>query len=768
MRLTGRLGLTPFAPYHWLMYAESMWFDIEHCREELDWQPRYSNDEMLAESYDWFVANRGAIRPGNLGVTASPRPSSRLLSLCEALVHATMSRRMTTGRLGIVVMALLAYVPALLSSPGRMPADTKLYLYLNPRRLVSDSIWTFDARQFAGWVPHQMIAYAWPSGPWYVVAEALGLPDWVAHRLWIATIMLAAGAGVAWAARRLGLSIEAAIAAGLLYQLSPYLVPYVSRTSSMLLPWAALGWIVGLTIGAATRTRWRDAALCALVIGTVGAVNTTALLLIAPAPVLWLVRRRRRAHCVRCARAVAAAARIGGLTLATSAWWIVMQIIQGRQGADLLAYSESLEDVSLTATSVEAWRSLGYWLMYIRDPYAPTTTAGADYMTDRSTIVSGSSSSPSPSSAWQSVSFPARRFAIALTFTGLVLAVGVHPFSDPSPIARLFRGDGQAGLSLALRSSTRALPLLVFGLALGTAALVDALGRVVVWRRAMLAGRRGRDRLGQPPSPRQPRSRRPSSGARRTAPGGVGRRRRSARRHAVWFPRAAPARSRVRGVHVGIHRRPAAPGPDGPAAGDTGSAPPRFAGGDGSVVCPRRPLPDRIGRARRRRPDRPPVRRRHDLAARRCRLRPLPHAAARVDGRPVRRRRRRSQRTAGLRRAFSQRSPGADGRRAVDRRAGRRITSHPGRARLRHGSTTDRPGQRHGRRALGERRRRRRRGGRRLARRGRSDPLQRVPDRRTNWWQRSRRPMSSWSPTAIVGGPTTGAVPRTSPATRSR
>ena len=189
---------------------------------------------------------------------------------------------------GVVLMAVLAYVPAVLSSPGRMPADTKLSLYLNPRRLVSDSIWTFDARQFAGWVPHQMIAYAWPSGPWYVAAEVLRLPDWVAHRLWVGTIMLAAGTGVAWAARRLGLSVEAALTAGLVYQLSPYLVPYVSRTSSMLLPWAALGWIVGLTIGAAICTRWRDAALCALVIGTVGAVNTTALLLIAPAPGLWL------------------------------------------------------------------------------------------------------------------------------------------------------------------------------------------------------------------------------------------------------------------------------------------------------------------------------------------------------------------------------------------------------------------------------------------------------------------------------------------------
>ena len=50
-------------------------------------------------------------------------------------------------------LALLAYVPALLSSPGRMPADTKLYLYLDPNRLITDAPWTFDPRQFAGWVP---------------------------------------------------------------------------------------------------------------------------------------------------------------------------------------------------------------------------------------------------------------------------------------------------------------------------------------------------------------------------------------------------------------------------------------------------------------------------------------------------------------------------------------------------------------------------------------------------------------------------------------
>lgn len=58
MRLSARLGLTPFAPYHWLMYARSMWFDIDHAVSALDWRPRWSNDEMFAQSYDWFLANR--------------------------------------------------------------------------------------------------------------------------------------------------------------------------------------------------------------------------------------------------------------------------------------------------------------------------------------------------------------------------------------------------------------------------------------------------------------------------------------------------------------------------------------------------------------------------------------------------------------------------------------------------------------------------------------------------------------------------------------
>src|SRR5690606_30737045 len=81
-------------------------------------------------------------------------------------------------------------------------------------------------------------------------------------------------------------------------------------------------------------------------------------------------------------RAAATAARVGGLSVLTCAWWLMMQAIQSREGADLLAFSESLQDVSFTATSTEVWRTLGYWLTYVSSAYAPTTTAGRDYMSD--------------------------------------------------------------------------------------------------------------------------------------------------------------------------------------------------------------------------------------------------------------------------------------------------------------------------------------------------------------------------------------------------
>ncbi len=58
MRVTSWLGISPLGAYHALMYGRSMYFDISRARQDLDWRPRFSNEEMLIESYEWYLHNR--------------------------------------------------------------------------------------------------------------------------------------------------------------------------------------------------------------------------------------------------------------------------------------------------------------------------------------------------------------------------------------------------------------------------------------------------------------------------------------------------------------------------------------------------------------------------------------------------------------------------------------------------------------------------------------------------------------------------------------
>jgi len=62
MSALSKLHLAPFAAYHWLMYAESLYFDGTKARRELGFEPSWSNVAMLCQSYDWYLAHRDTLR----------------------------------------------------------------------------------------------------------------------------------------------------------------------------------------------------------------------------------------------------------------------------------------------------------------------------------------------------------------------------------------------------------------------------------------------------------------------------------------------------------------------------------------------------------------------------------------------------------------------------------------------------------------------------------------------------------------------------------
>ncbi|MFM8267808.1 MAG: alpha-(1-_3)-arabinofuranosyltransferase family protein [Ilumatobacteraceae bacterium] len=371
-------------------------------------------------------------------------------------------------------MALIAYVPLLASRPGRMVADTKLYLYLNPGRLISDAPITWDTRQFAGWVPHQTISYLWPQGQWYWIFDQLAIPDWVAHRLWVGSLFLIAGLGVRHLGLRWGLSPSGALTAGLVYQLSPYVLSYASRTSAMLLPWAAFGWLMSFVAGAALgRRRWSYFGAIGLVLATIGAVNVTALLMIAPGPLIWLICAAIRGD-ITWRRVASTCAGVTAVGVPVSLWWISMSLTQRDYGVDVLPYSENLEAVSFTATTNEVLRGLGYWLTYYRDPTLPVAKPADVYMSSWALIMLGAVLLAVCLGGLVLLHWRERVTAVLLVAVGTVVAVGVHPIFSPSLLMSWFAENSRDPAVLALRSSTRALPMVICGLAVGAGALVTA------------------------------------------------------------------------------------------------------------------------------------------------------------------------------------------------------------------------------------------------------------------------------------------------------
>ncbi|MEA3055105.1 MAG: arabinofuranan 3-O-arabinosyltransferase, partial [Actinomycetota bacterium] len=382
------------------------------------------------------------------------------------------SRERRTLTAALAPLALLAYVPLLLSARGEVAADTKTYLYLDPSRLLARAWSMWDPNVGLGTVTHQTIGYLWPMGPWFWLFDLIGSPDWVAQRLWVATIMFAAGAGMVFLLRTLGIRhLPSIVAAALVYELSPYVLHYAARISVILLPWCVLPWLVALAHRSLRSRSWRAPAAFALLVATAGGVNATALVLVGIAPLLWIVLAVTVHGDATWRDARRAFVRIGLLTTLTSLWWIAGLWVQGGWGIDILRYTETVETVARTSLASEVLRGLGYWFFYGGDKLGSWIEPGRSYTQDLPLIAAGFAIPLLAFAATAIVRWRYRAAALTLLAIGTVIAVGAYPYASPSPAGGAFKRLATSStIGLALRSTPRAVPLV----ALGAAMLIGA------------------------------------------------------------------------------------------------------------------------------------------------------------------------------------------------------------------------------------------------------------------------------------------------------
>ena len=340
--------------------------------------------------------------------------------------------------LGYAALAAVAYLPVILSSRGKVAADTKQYLYLDPGRLMSRALSMWDPHVGMGTVTHQTIGYLFPMGPYYWLLDKLGSPDWLAQRLWLGSLLFGAALGVLYLFRTFGIRGGGVVVAALAYMLSPYVLDYSARISVLLMPWAALPWMIGVVRKGLRDGGWRYPAIFALIVQLVGGVNATALLFAIVGPALWIVYAWLIARDVSGRRALSVSLRTAGLTIVTSLWWIAGLRMQGAYGLDILKFTETVEAVARTSTPNEVLRGLGYWFFYGQDRLGPWIEASSDYTQHAVVISAGYALVALSLFAAGLVRWRHRVFFIALTVIGVVIAVGAYPYGHPSPLGALF------------------------------------------------------------------------------------------------------------------------------------------------------------------------------------------------------------------------------------------------------------------------------------------------------------------------------------------
>ena len=306
-----------------------------------------------------------------------------------------------------VVLGALAFV----QDPGRVAADTKLDLAVDPGGFLARALTLWEPLGFFGQLQNQAYGYLFPTGPFFVLGDLVGLPAWVVQRLWWSVILIAAFLGVVRLARLLGMTNDGArIIAGLAYALAPRVVTEIGVLTSELLPFAMAPWVLIplVQVSRGVRTPRQGAALSGVAVLLAGGVNAVATGAILPLGLLWILVSLRGG-----ARWRLLGWWILAVALATL-WWAIPLLLLGRYSPPFLDWIESSSVTTLVTSPDAVLRGASQWVAYVVEPGGPSWPGG-----------------------WQLVSMP-----VLILATGVVAAIGLAGLAARSTPHRGFLVGG--------------------------------------------------------------------------------------------------------------------------------------------------------------------------------------------------------------------------------------------------------------------------------------------------------------------------------------
>ncbi|NYH51668.1 arabinofuranan 3-O-arabinosyltransferase [Nocardiopsis arvandica] len=277
-------------------------------------------------------------------------------------------------RLKLVTVCLLLGALTASIDPGGIVGDTKLDLTADPLGFLERALHMWDASYF-GQIQNQAFGYFFPNGPFHLLFDLLGMPDWLIQRLWMAVLLIAAFTGVYKVAEALGIgTVNTRILAGTAYALAPRVLTLLSYNSAELQPMLLMPWILlPLVLGARRgHPPARMALLSGLAFLLCGGTNAASELAVLVVPGLYLLTRENGPRKWRLIAWWACA-----LVLA-SFWYIVPLLVMSRYVFSFMPYTEHAAVTTGITSLLNTLRGTSNWMGFLPDQGNTALPSGAE------------------------------------------------------------------------------------------------------------------------------------------------------------------------------------------------------------------------------------------------------------------------------------------------------------------------------------------------------------------------------------------------------
>ncbi len=310
---------------------------------------------------------------------------------------------------------------AFIQQPGRIVADTKLDLAIDPGRFMERATSLWDPIGYFGQVQNQAYGYFIPMGPFFLGGHKLHLDPWIVQRLWWSVVLVVAFTGFVLLARELKIGSHwAQLLGGFAFALSPRMLSVIGPSSIEVWPMAIAPWVLlALVIGTTRRSPVAMASLSAVAVALVGGVNAVATFAVLPLGALWLLMappgpRRRRMMIAWPA-----------FVLLATLWWLVPLALLGQYSPPFLDFIESASLTSFDTTLLDSLRGTSNWTSYL----SATSVAGNSLISEPILLLNLAVVLALSVAGLARRDLPHRRFLFVSVLGGLVLVTLGHTAS---------------------------------------------------------------------------------------------------------------------------------------------------------------------------------------------------------------------------------------------------------------------------------------------------------------------------------------------------